>query len=45
MEKFIYFFESLSIWIGRAFGWLRREMFQLFTFSVCSGPTSESLKN
>jgi len=21
MEKFIYFFESLSIWIGRAFGW------------------------
>ena len=21
MEKYIYFFESLSIWIGRAFGW------------------------
>ena len=21
MEKFIYFFESLSIWVGRAFGW------------------------
>ena len=21
MEKFVYFFESLSIWIGRAFGW------------------------
>ena len=21
MDKFIYFFESLSIWIGRSFGW------------------------
>ena len=21
MEKYIYFFESLSIWVGRAFGW------------------------
>jgi len=21
MEKFIYFFESVSIWVGRAFGW------------------------
>jgi len=21
MEKFVYFFESLSIWVGRAFGW------------------------
>jgi TRAP-type mannitol/chloroaromatic compound transport system permease small subunit len=21
MEKYVYFFESLSIWIGRAFGW------------------------
>ena len=21
MQKYIYFFESLSIWVGRAFGW------------------------
>ena len=21
MQKYIYFFESLSIWVGRSFGW------------------------
>ena len=44
MEKFIYFFESLSIWIGRAFGWCILVLtlsvtYEVFVRYVLNAPT------
>jgi len=34
MEKLVYFFESLSIWIGRAFGWCNLILTLSVTYEV-----------
>ena len=44
MEKYIYFFESLSIWIGRAFGWCILVLtlsvtYEVFVRYVLNAPT------
>ena len=44
MERFIYFFESLSIWIGRAFGWCILVLtlsvtYEVFVRYVLNAPT------
>ena len=44
MKKFIYFFESLSIWIGRAFGWCILVLtlsvtYEVFVRYVLNAPT------
>jgi TRAP-type mannitol/chloroaromatic compound transport system permease small subunit len=44
MEKYIFFFESLSIWIGRAFGWCILILtlsvtYEVFVRYVLSAPT------
>ena len=44
MEKFIYFFESISIWVGRAFGWCILVLtlsvtYEVFVRYVLNAPT------
>ena len=44
MEKFIHFFESLSIWVGRAFGWCiviltLSVVYEVFMRYVMNAPT------